>query len=254
MPTSWTRPKRARVAPTGGSNESNEDDDAVEQLREQLEAALITQRVLQSPINAGAIIDMSGGEEARRALATQLWNGGYEESLQQLRHLNPELVAVLEGQVSSGYQAEDSTRKDRYINAMLLQMVRAQNQFKMPAVTAALTVLTQAHNVPDEFHDVVRMWFPGALATETWAVDKLLPLARECRPPPEHPELGIAVTVFDNLQMKINYGSYVVDGVGGEQMKMTNWLLTEIPRYLAPRNFDGLRICACAPTLRQPHS
>lgn len=243
MPTNWCRKKRARVGDSS-SNQSAEVN--FEELLEELEALRITQRVLQSPINAGETIDLSQGIDARRALVRTLWTGGYEESMLLLRQCNPELVAVLEGQVSSNYTAEDSARKDRYVDAMLLQIIRAQNQFKMPVLSAALTVMGQAHNVPGEFHDAVRKWYPGALATETWVVDKLFPIANECRPPPEYDNLGIAVTVFDNLMMKMNYGSYVVNSVGGTTKKMTNWLSCEIPKYLAPRHFDAERICMCA--------
>ena len=120
-----------------------------------------------------------------------------------------------------------------------MQLVRAQNQFRMPLVTAALSVLSVGHRVPVEFHEGVRRFFFGALATESWT-HGLLETGRSLRPPPAEPELDrVIVGVFDNLSMKLNYGSYMIGGEAGERKDMTNWFATRIPRRLATPTFDA---------------
>ena len=49
----------------------------------------------------------------------------------------------------------------------------------------------------------------------------------------------VAIAVFDNLSMKLDYGSYVTGRVGGElKVKhMTNWFHVSPPRHLAPPTF-----------------
>ena len=67
-----------------------------------------------------------------------------------------------------------------------------------------------------------------------------LTLARDLRPPPSYEVLdGVAVAVFDNLSMKLNYGSYVREDGGGEFLNMTNWFHCSVPRQLAHAAFDA---------------
>ena len=53
---------------------------------------------------------------------------------------------------------------------------------------------------------------------------------------------GVAVAVFDNLSMKIDYSSYPSEGETGYKLDMTNWLSTRVPRRLAPA-MDARQIC-----------
>ena len=106
--------------------------------------------------------------EQKHELARRLWLGDFESSLGGLWEQNPALVQVLQSQVDSQYAAADPKRKERLVSGVLMQLVRAQNQFKMPLVTAALSVLTIGHRVPVEFHEGIRRFFFGALATESW--------------------------------------------------------------------------------------
>lgn len=77
-----------------------------------------------------------------------------------------------------------STTLPRLVDGILMCTSRAQSKFNMPLVTAALTVLSFADNVPDDFHDAVRRFFNGALATPNWG-ESLMTVARKMRPPPD---------------------------------------------------------------------
>ena len=109
----------------------------------------------------------------------------------------------------------------------------------MPLVTAALSILAETNQVPREFWLAVRAFFHGAVAVESW-VDGVLEVARELRPLPSYELLdGVAVGVFDNLSMKMNYGSYMREGGSGELKHMTNWFYCRLPRHLAAPGFDA---------------
>ena len=63
---------------------------------------------------------------------------------------------------------------------------------------------------------------------------------------------GVQVGVFDNLSMKLNYGSYVTQEAGGELKHMTNWLVAELPRKLATPGFNADYICKLQPSNPNP--
>ena len=56
---------------------------------------------------------------------------------------------------------------------------------------------------------------------------------------------GVAVVVFDNLSMKVDYSSYSSEGETGYTLHMTNWLSTRVPRFLAP-TMDARKRLFCA--------
>lgn len=246
-------PKAKRGHEWGGRPGKNkaprESEEVAETPEDELERLRLFQRTLLQPITvAGAVYNLQQREQ-KLQLAKDIWLGGFIESLTALRNENPALVAVLTAQTANNY-AGNPERKLRYINGCLLNAVRAQSQFSMPLVTAALSVLAECDMVPREFHDAIRYMFPGALATENW-VDGFLTLARTQRPPPKYEVLdGVFVTVFDNLSMKMNYGSYVMDGMSGLTKHMTNWLTCTVPRSLAPPGFNARSLCAPAAPAR----
>ena len=49
-----------------------------------------------------------------------------------------------------------------------VNIVRAQNQFKVPLVTAAFTVLNNVQGMKHTFHKVIRRNFSGALMSSNW--------------------------------------------------------------------------------------
>ena len=176
-------------------------------------------------------------------LARQLWTGDYLASLSGLREGNNILVEVLQSQISSTHDRRASEdhllRKQRLVDGALLNLVRGQSKFNMPLVSAALSVLAVANQVPREFQTAVRFFMSGALAVEAW-VDEVLQIARPLRPDCPYEVLpGVGVVVMDNLSMKMNYGSYMREGGSGEMKHMTNWFSSPLPRSAAPPSFDA---------------
>ena len=216
------------------------DHDELQQLR-------AWKLALLAPLDGAQTFDMEHADE-KVELARQLWLGGYAKSLLALRAANAEYVQVIEAQVSNQYDRkaseEHTATKERLVDGILMCTSRAQSKFNMPLVTAALTVLSNADSVPVDFHEAVRRFFNGALATPNWCAS-LMVEARKVRPPPdEDPLPHIAIAVFDNLSMKLDYGSYVTGGVGGELKHMTNWFHVSPPRHLAPPTFVARDIFA----------
>ena len=226
--------KRCRVVPTA-AGEAASDDLALRAWRD----------MLLSPIDAATTFNMQAQGD-KELLARQLWVGDISASMLAVRFANPELVEVLNAQTGNQHdrRASDHAQlvKMRLVDGMLLSAVRAQNMHHVPLVTAALTILSEAKLVNVEFHEGIRAFFRGALATETWA-KSILVMARTLRPPPaDAPLAGVAIACFDNLSMKINYGSYMLDGAAGTFLTMTNWFSCVPPRLLAPPTFDATQI------------
>ena len=155
-----------------------------------------------SPLAGGHTFDLNCAEE-KVELARQLWRGGYAESLSAMRDANPAYVKVVEAQVANSGDGKASekhgARKRRLVDGILMCTSRAQSKMSMPLVTAALTVLSTADNVPVDFHEAVRQFFNGALATPNWCTS-LMEVARKVRPPPDEETVDqVRVAVFDNL-------------------------------------------------------
>ena len=232
------RKRRARIAPA----DPDDDDAALESAIAELGELRLWRAALMQPVVAAGAFDLSNGTE-KLELARRVWKGGYTESITMLREANPELVQVLSAQIANQYDRRagpgHAITKQRLLDGMLLCTVRAQSQFKMPVACAALSVLAECNQVPREFHTALRTFFHGAVATEAW-VDGFMTVARELRPPPSYEELpNVAVAVFDNLSMKLNYNAFYREGGGGEFKNMTNWFHCSVPRHLAPPGFDA---------------
>ena len=188
----------------------------------------------------GLVYDMDD-EIDRIRLEYDIWVKDPRDSLDELPAANFELVAVLESSISNQSKVTELfiDNKKRLVDGILLNICRAQSQKKMPLLTAALSVLEEANQVPAAFHDVLTTYFKGALASKNWTKDFIV-RARDRRPPPSaEPLEGVAVVAFDNLTMNVNYESYVREGEGGYKLDMTNWFSTQIPRTLAGAQFDA---------------
>ena len=228
------RKRRAKVEPVA---ESEVDDVTAE-----LQQLRLFRDQLMQPLETAGGFDLQRHSEKER-LARQLWSGDFLQCMGELREANPALITVLSQQISNSYDrrasAEQLAKKDRRIDGVLISLSRAQSKFNMTAITAALSVLAEANQVPREFWLATCHFFAGPLATEAWTAD-LLNVARTLRPPPPYVQLeGVAAGAFDNLSMRMNYGSYVREGGGGELKHMTNWFYTTLPRNLAPATFDA---------------
>ena len=114
-------------------------------------------------------------------------------------------MAVLESSISNQSKVTELfiDNKKRLVDGILLNICRAQSQKKMPLLTAALSVLEEANQVPAAFHDVLTTYFKGAhLASKNWTKDFIVQ-ARDRQPPAPsvEPLEGVAVVAFDNLTM-----------------------------------------------------
>ena len=198
------------------------------------------------PISSGGgtIYDMDNEQDKQR-LASDIWTEPFAGSLMAFREANPELVCILSSCISnqSKVTATLVENKERLVDGVLLNIVRAQSQKKMPLVTVGLSLLAEANHVTREFHDVISLFFKGALTSETWA-EEFMAKAREMRPQPTDLMLkGVVVACFDNLTMNVDYSSYVREGESGYKLDMTNWFSTPIPRFLVCTQFDAKQIC-----------
>ena len=169
---------------------------------------------LSQPINRASTFDVSTNV-GKVALARQLWLGGYAESMDMVRSENAALLEVLQAQVMNTYDADSRAtiqhfqRKQRQVNGTLLNILRTQSKFNVPLISAGLSIMSRAQRTSAGAHDALRYFFAGALMTTTFTED-VMKIARSLRPPnPEQPLKDTAVGVFDNLSMKMNYGSYV---------------------------------------------
>ena len=240
------RPSRLSARPGKSLVQERLDDASTMQtMQQELERLRLFEAELLSPIDMASSFNMLDPDDAEQ-LARQIWLGGYAESLAAVRAANPALVRVIEAKVTNTYDRRSSDghrhMKCRLVDGILLCTIRAQSKFNMPLVSAGLSILSLANCVPAEFHEAVRRFANGLLTTETWVEDFLVKASRMRPPPHDTPLKDTAVAVFDNLSMKLNYGSYMVEGASGERKDMTNWFYVIPPAKIAPETFDADRI------------
>lgn len=194
--------------------------------------------------SSGGIVYNMDDDTDKLRLQHDIWTKDFAPSFEALRAANPELVTILESSIANQSKVSELLveNKSRLVDGILLNICRAQSQKKMPLVTAALSILDVAHNIPREFHDVLTLFFKGSLASETWTED-FLSAARAFRPPPSYEPLdGVVVATFDNLSMNVDYSSYVREGEGGYKLDMTNWFTTSIPQRFVSASFNAAQL------------
>ena len=93
------------------------------------------------PISSGkgTIYDMDNEQDKQR-LASDIWTEPLTGSLMAFREANPELVCILSSCISnqSKVTATLVENKERLLDGVLLNIIRAQSQKKMPLVTVGL--------------------------------------------------------------------------------------------------------------------
>ena len=147
----WTHFKRpgtrARIEPVAGQTEQDRVAEELMTLRQWRDQLL-------RPISVAGAFNLLDNSH-KLELARQLWTGDYLASLSGLREGNNILVEVLQSQISSTHDRRASEdhllRKQRLVDGALLNLVRGQSKFNMPLVSAALSVLAVANQVPREF-------------------------------------------------------------------------------------------------------
>jgi hypothetical protein len=249
----YTHVKRSRSSSSAPEPEWNEGIE-LQELRDCVVELRKEREPLHSQFNSEGIPNMQEKGERRR-LAIALYEGNYGESMALLREQNKELVAVLRSQlVNTSPSTQQSLRKEEnHINGILLDICRAQNIHKVPVVTAATSLLAECNHTSREYHDVCALFHLGEVLSEKWVRDFLAD-ARKWRPESTIIMLdGVAVIVFDNLTMKVDYSAYSSEGVTGYQLNMTNSLSTGVPKYLAP-TMDARKLCAPGPSLAPSRS
>ena len=240
MANRFTHVKRKKSA--GGSTE----DAGIElaSIEERLQVLTTEHDALHLSFNSTGIPNMARAGD-RRQLAINLYEGDYAATMEQLRSNNWQLVAVLNDQLRNESTETEHLQqaRARHVDGMLLDICRAQNKDVIPVLTAAMSVMGEFNHVAREYHDVLALYHRGAALSEKWVRDFLVE-ARAWRPPPSEPFIdGVAVAVFDNLSMNLDYSSYSSQGETGYKLEMTNWLSTRVPRSLAPA-LDAQRECA----------
>ena len=211
---------------------------------EQLGIELATFAVAPRPLVTTCFVyDMEDAADRLRCIR-QLWKpGGLQESLGSLVAANEELAHLLQATVENGYRPTDpaayaATRLLR-LDCVLADLVRMQNQKKVPLLTAATSVLVRKHQLSLPAWGVLSAVHKGLLASANWT-ERMVKEATAHRPPPPEPMLKeVACTVFDNYSRRCLYKAQVSEGQAGYRLDMTNWGILQIPRRLLPSNFDG---------------
>ena len=239
----------ARKRRSGVDSSSNVDDinEGIEMtnLRELYDEKMAVLSALHSPMVsevAGVYNMQKTGDRDR--LAADIWTADFKVAMESLKAANPELVVVLEAMISNTTPLTEVSvaHKQRQLEGIMLNVVRAQSIHKVPILTAVLSIMCEANLVKREFHDAIAFMMKGALMSETWT-HSFMKQASQQRPASNESMIpGVMVTCFDNLTMNVAYHAMSVAGVTGEKLDMTNWFAVLIPRSLAP-TLDGARTC-----------
>ena len=201
---------------------------------------------LHSPINSAVAhaFDMQKPGDKER-MASAIWTADFAETMKEVRDANAELVSVLADQTSDTTTVTEVSRarKEHLLDGILLNIVRGQSIHKVPLLTGALSILSEAHLVKREVHDSFSFLMKGALLSEATTAN-FMKLAALHRPVPKEPMIpGVMAAAFDNLTMNVAYHSMCVAGKTGEQLDMTNWFAVRLPQFLAPL-LKGAQACA----------
>ena len=239
---------KKRKSASASSAEIEEDVGMeLQNLRTRVEQLELRETALAQHINCEGVTDMMVTGERRR-LVILLYQGNYSASMVQLRERNAILVEVLRAQLANkqGSTEQSICKEQQHIDGILLDMVRAHNIHKVPVLSAAFSLLGECNHLAREYHDIVARYHRGAALSETW-VREFLEEARAWRPEPIVIMIeGVAITVYDNLSMKVDYSSYSSEGATGYTLNMTNWLSMRVNRSLAP-TMDARKLCASPP-------
>ena len=182
-----------------------------------------------------------------------LWRSEWAEGVGTLfTDANPDLTYLLEEQRLDGADADPRFRavqgQSRW-EATLVALFRARSMNIVPIATAAMSVVWLYYRVPHPVWDAAR-YFGSHVMCHSWT-EETCDLAVLRDPGPEYAvAAGITAAVFDNFQMKVNYGGFSVGGVTGTKIEMTNWASVFMPASFMPAGFTCARHTPPAP----PHA
>ena len=178
--------------------------------------------------------------EERTALIDALWSDALLSVGSRFTDSNPQLNFLLEGQLLDGsneptrfHQLKEQSRFEAVMSALF----RARSQKVVPLETAALSVMWLYHRVPHAVWDGIG-YFTRAVMSHTWTAT-LCDEAVERDPGPGYTIVeGISAAVFDNLAIRVDYGSYATANRAGRKIEMTNWASLFLPASAMPASFN----------------
>ena len=160
--------RKRRKAPASSTEDvALDEDDELTRLRERCRAQDDEIRALHAPVAASephGVYNMQKAGEKQR-LAAAIWTADFAATTEALRAANPGLVAVLASQTANTTPLSEISiaHKQRQLDGILLNVVRAQSIHQVPVLTCALSVLCEANMVKREFHDAISFLMKGAL-------------------------------------------------------------------------------------------
>lgn len=195
-----------------------------------------------------SVFDMSSSSE-REQLAHAMWS---EDSLlgdDALSRCSVDLATILHAIIFNDSRRldldseEGATRDDLRVEGLMINIQRALSQRMMPLLTARISCVCLRAHLPRQVWQLISVLCPGLLASYSWT-ETFMKLARALRPPCKYETLPrVAGVMFDNYSRKVLYSSKVTVENHGFMLHMTNWATVQIPRHIAPQNFDAHQSC-----------
>lgn len=233
----WCRPRRSKRAAAWREG-------AEAELQAFFEEAL----TLQPALSTFEMHSPSGREE----LAQHMWKCCDLLGDTSMTASNRELAAILNVLMHNSYRRDVSSeyqtlRTGFRVESILVNLQRAQSQKKMPLLTARFSVACLRAQLPHKLWEIFSLCLPGLLASHKWTQD-FVAFASERRAPCKYEVLsGVGGVLFDNYTRKVLYSSKATVESHGFLLNMTNWGTVQIPRLVAPPNFNLEAACAPLP-------
>ena len=192
-PTCSRKAKRSRWCQKKTHSASTAKIDDYDDGIEMVELVTKTKELWQPIRSSCGVYDMDLPQD-RMALAMDLWRGGYFNSNEIIRRENPHLVELLDTLITNTTNPSEEKMlqfvegKRRLVDGILVSIVRAQSQKKMPLLTAAIGIVGMCNCVTREYHDAIASFSKGLTPSEKW-LDDFVKEAMELRPVPEPEEM-----------------------------------------------------------------
>ena len=178
--------------------------------------------------------------EQRLGLIDSLWGDALLTLGSRFTDANPQLTELLEIQTlddaTSAPQFHSLQGQSRF-ESVMSALFRARSQKQVPLETAALSIMWLYNRVPASVWDGIG-YFTRVVMSRTWT-ETFVDEAVDRDPGPGYDVVqGISAAVFDNLLIKVDYGSYATTDRGGRKIEMTNWASAFLPATAMPGPFS----------------
>ena len=176
----------------------------------------------------------------RETLLQTLWVGEYWPWVGRFTQDNPALDSLFHSLKIDGEHARVKQKKaiswPRFENIFRCY-IRARSQKYVPLETAALSVCFHHYKVPHPAWEAVAALTKAVMA-HSWT-EQLCEDALALNPNPIYKTAcGMTAAVFDNLEMKVGYGSYATSDSSAHRIPMTNWATAFLPSSAVGSDFD----------------